>query len=305
MHGVLLLDKPAGMTSNGALQVVRRLFRANRAGHTGTLDPLATGLLPVCFGEATKFGASLLEAHKAYEAEILLGVTTATGDAEGETTARRPVSASRSDVDRACAAFVGTIVQVPPMHSALKHAGRPLYAYARAGVEIERQPRTVEIRSLDVLSFDGERVAIRVLCSKGTYIRTLAEDIGAALGCGAHLTRLRRIGIGRFAVDEAIGLEALAALPEAARDARLLPVDALAADLPRLDLDADRAGRLAQGQEIRVAPGESGRRRAYAPGDRFLGVVQVDTAGVVRAERLLATPAAPARETPAGACESS
>jgi tRNA pseudouridine55 synthase len=220
VDGVLLLDKAAGVTSNAALQGVRRLYRAAKAGHTGTLDPLATGLLPVLFGEATKFGRELLDADKTYAAEIALGASTTTGDAEGDVVERRPVTSTRADIDRVLAGFRGEGAQVPPMYSALKRDGRPLYDYARAGKSVERAARPITIHELTLDAAAGDRLAVTVRCSKGTYIRVLAEDIGRSLGCGAHLARLRRLAIGPFSVAEAATAEGLAALDPVARCCR-------------------------------------------------------------------------------------
>jgi tRNA pseudouridine55 synthase len=298
VDGVLLLDKPAGMTSNAALQAARRLYRADKAGHTGTLDPLATGLLPVLFGEATKFGGELLEADKTYAAAIALGTTTATGDAEGAVLERRPVAVDRRDVERALARFRGEIAQVPPMHSALKRGGRALYEYARAGESVERAPRPVRIHALRLEAFDGERIAVTVRCSKGTYVRVLAEDIGRALGCGAHLAGLRRLASGPFALGGASTLDALAALTETARDARLLPVDALVAHLPAATLDEAAARRFALGQATATPADLRGRVRVYGSGGAFLGVGEGGPGGLLHPRRLRRTdePAA-ARKT--------
>ena len=201
VDGVILLDKPIGISSNAALQRVRRVFNAAKGGHTGTLDPLASGLLPLCFGEATKFSQTLLEADKSYEAELRLGVSTTTGDVEGQVLETRAVNVDSADFATACASFVGEIEQVPPMFSALKVAGRPLYDYARAGVTLERKSRRISIKGIEVLEFDANMARVAVDCSKGTYIRVLAEDIGALLGCGAHLVSLRRTRIARFAIE--------------------------------------------------------------------------------------------------------
>lgn len=286
VDGVLLLDKPHGVSSNVALQTVRRLYRAERAGHGGTLDPLATGLLPVLFGEATKFGAALLDGDKRYRAEVAFGTRTSTGDAEGEVVETAPVRFERAGLEAAVRRFTGVIEQIPPMYSALKHAGRPLYDYARAGREIVRAPRRVTISTLTVESFDGAGAVLDVRCSKGTYVRTLAEDLGRALGSAAHLAGLRRLEAGPFSVDDALTCAQLAALDEAQRDALLRPVDALLTGVARLDLDADAARRLASGQAVAgVAPG-CGIFRAYGAG-RFLGLCEGDGEGVLRARRLV------------------
>jgi tRNA pseudouridine55 synthase len=288
LDGVLLLDKPTGMSSNTALQVARRLFNAEKAGHTGTLDPLATGLLPLCFGEATKFAGELLDADKCYQATLRLGVTTDTADAEGQVLVTRPVVATRDDFEAALRTFLGNIEQVPPMHSALKRDGKSLYEYARAGIELERAPRRVAIHQLRCLGFCGESAEIEVACSKGTYVRTLAADIGAALGCGAHLTALRRTRIGELELSGAVSLERLEALEAAARDACLAPADALVAKLPRTDLGAAEIARVLHGQALRWQGAAGERRRLYGDG-RFLGVAVVTADGWLQPKRLLAT----------------
>lgn len=287
VDGVLLLDKPSGITSNAALQRVRRAFNAAKAGHTGTLDPLASGLLPVCLGEATKFSQTLLDADKAYLATLRLGVRTTTGDAEGSVVETRPVSVSSEDLEAACMSLRGVIDQVPPMYSALKVAGRPLYDYARSGVELERKSRSVVIRRLDIVAFEHDRVSIAVDCSKGTYIRVLAEDLGHALGCGAHLVELRRTRIGPFALERAVALDAVEQDPD--RPAALLPVDALLEDWQVLDLEQGEAERFMHGQRIRlegVACDSRARRcRVYGQG-RFLGAGEL-AEGVISPLRLV------------------
>ena len=289
LDGVLLLDKPKGLTSNAALQQARRLYAAEKAGHTGTLDPMATGLLPVLFGEATKFGGELLDSDKRYLADIRLGVRTNTGDAEGEVLAVAPVQVTAEALEQAVRRYTGRIRQVPPMYSALKHAGRPLYDYARAGETVEREAREVTIHRLDILRFEGERLQVDVHCSKGTYVRTLAEDLGEALGCGAHLAGLRRTAVGPFRVEDAIDLETLERLSPEQRDARLEPVDVLVQHLPEVVLDGAAARRFANGQAVPVGGRAEGRRRVYAAG-RFLGVAELE-AGVLRPRRLLRTDA--------------
>jgi tRNA pseudouridine55 synthase len=272
VHGVLLLDKAIGLSSNAALQQVKRLYRAEKAGHTGTLDPLATGLLPLCFGAATKFAQVSLDADKAYRATLCLGVTTTTGDAEGEDIERREVAVTREEVERACTRFVGSIQQQPPMHSALKHDGKPLYAYARAGVEVERVSRPVTIHGIDVVEGKGSRWVIDVRCSKGTYVRTLAEDIGAALGCGAHLAALRRTASGPLRLEGALTLEALEALDDEARNEALMEPDALLADWPQIRLDAEGAARFLSGVRRRVPLPDAPCVRVYGPEPKaFLG----------------------------------
>ncbi len=293
LHGVLLLDKPLGWTSNDALQKAKGMLRAVKGGHTGTLDPLATGLLPLCFGAATKFSQASLDADKRYLATLRLGQRTSTGDGEGEVVEERPVALDLAAVQAACARFTGEIDQVPPMHSALKHQGKPLYEYARAGVHVERAPRRVRIHAIEVIEWQAATLVIAVSCTKGTYIRTLAEEIGAALVCGAHLSALRRTGSGLLDVAQAVTLEALQALSEAERDALLLRPDALVADWPAVHLHDDEAGRFLTGLRRRViladAPAVRVYRRPPEPPDApqaFLGTAHI-TAGELIADRLL------------------
>lgn len=272
LDGVLLFDKPLELSSNTALQKVRRLFQAEKAGHTGTLDPLATGLLPICFGEATKFSTALLDADKTYRAMLRLGQITSTGDAEGEIIVEHPVEITQADVDAVLAKFRGEIQQLPPMHSALKHQGKPLYEYIRKGETIERELRNVTIHELLLNRFGGNEMDITVRCSKGTYIRTLAEDIGAALGCGAHLIGLRRTTIAHFDLRNAHSLPQLEAMTEAERDACMLPLEALIPDMPKLQLDAVQTQRLAQGQRLGLDTGlPDGRVCLHGP-HGFIGV---------------------------------
>ncbi len=293
LDGVLLLDKPLGLSSNQALQAARRLYNAAKAGHTGTLDPLATGLLPLCFGEATKFSGELLDADKRYLATVQLGVTTDTADAEGSVLARRPVAVDRAALDAALASFLGEIDQVPPMYSALKRDGKPLYEYARAGIELERAPRRVTIHALRLIepvdALAAGRFAFEVSCSKGTYVRTLAADLGEALGCGAHLAALRRIGIGALDVSRAWTPAALEERPAEGRDALLLPPDALLAGLAEVRLDAGDAQRLRHGQAVRSGVAEGVRVRAYDPDGRFLGVCRQVADGWLQPLRLVCT----------------
>lgn len=266
VHGVLLLDKPLGLSSNQALQKAKWLLRAEKAGHTGTLDPLATGVLPLCFGAATKFSQGHLDADKTYETVVRLGVKTSTADAEGEVLQTRPVQCTVGQVVEVLDRFTGPISQVPPMHSALKKDGKALYEYARDGQTVERAPREVVIHELELLDLqlqdDAPRLHLRVHCSKGTYIRTLGEDIGEALGCGAHLASLRRIATGRFDVSACIGLPALEALDEAGRRACLLPVESLLDGHSRVTLDGENAGRFLSGL----------RRRGDWPDDENVAV---------------------------------
>lgn len=289
LDGVLLLDKPQGMTSNAALQTARRLFNAAKAGHTGTLDPMATGLLPLTFGEATKFSQMLLDADKAYEATIRLGIETDTGDAEGAVIASSVVTSGSGAIAAALEAFVGEIEQIPPMYSALKRGGKPLYEYARAGIEIERAPRRVRIHSLELLETVGEAFRIRVTCSKGTYIRTLAIDLGRALGCGAHLASLRRTRIGPFDIDRAHTLAMLEAATAPERDTLLARVDTLVAHLPRVDLDDVRSAAILQGRVIELLPAAPGQVRIYGDGGRFLGLGEQAADGKLSPKRLIAT----------------
>jgi tRNA pseudouridine55 synthase len=289
VDGVLLLDKPAGITSHTAVQKVLRLFEAAKGGHTGTLDPLATGLLPVCLGEATKFSHVLLDADKTYLAGIRLGITTTTGDMEGEVVERKEVNADPSAVARALDRFKGEILQIPPMYSALKHGGTPLYKHARAGREIERAPRKVVIGALDLVDLGGQELTVRVSCSKGTYVRVLAEDIGRVLGCGGCLAALRREAVGAFKLASAATLERLEGLSRDERDAALLPADALVASLPRLDLDATGTRRLSQGQSVEhVHAPATGLARIYGPDREFLGVAEVASPGRIVPKRLTA-----------------
>ena len=272
LDGVLLFDKPLELSSNVALQKVRRLFQAEKAGHTGTLDPLATGLLPVCFGEATKFSNALLDADKTYRALLRLGQATTTGDAEGEIVTEHPVEVRQSDVDAVLAKFRGAIQQLPPMHSALKHQGKPLYEYIRKGETVERELRSVTIHELVLNAFSGNEMDISVRCSKGTYVRTLAEDIGAALGCGAHLIGLRRTAIAHFDLRDAYSLPQLEAMSVVERDACVLPPEALMPEMPRLHLDAIQIKRLAQGQRLALDTGlPDGRVSLYGP-QGFIGM---------------------------------
>ncbi|MFZ2855236.1 MAG: tRNA pseudouridine(55) synthase TruB [Rhodocyclaceae bacterium] len=285
VDGVLLLDKPSGMTSNSALQAARRFFSAAKAGHTGTLDPLATGLLPLCFGEATKFSADLLEADKTYEADLLFGITTDTGDAEGAVLEQRPVAFVCEELEAVLARFRGPIRQIPPMYSALKRDGKPLYELARQGIVVEREAREVTIHELLLLEMDGDRCRLRVSCSKGTYIRTLAEDIGAALGCGAHLTALRRTEVAALRVGDAVTLDQLAALSDAERGIWLQAPDALLQSLPVVRLDEASAARFSNGNSV-SAQAAAGRVRVYS-GDRLLGLGEADVAGQVQPRRLV------------------
>jgi tRNA pseudouridine55 synthase len=286
VDGVLLLDKPIGLTSNDALQKARRLFSAAKGGHTGTLDPLATGLLPLCFGEATKFSADLLDADKTYEAVVKLGVTTDSGDAEGAVIATAAVDVSEADIFRVLPRFTGDILQIPPMHSALKRNGRPLYELARQGIEVEREPRAVSIYAIDCLHFSGDSLTLRVACSKGTYIRVLAADIGQALGCGAHLAGLRRTLVGDLDLANSVTLAELEALDEAGRKARLQPVDALVNSLPIAVVEGEAAERFRHGNPVALPDGMDGKIRVYADG-RLIGVGEPGPDGRLWPKRLV------------------
>jgi len=274
VHGVLLLDKPIGFSSNQALQKVKWLFRAEKAGHTGTLDPLATGVLPLCFGAATKFSQMHLDADKSYEAQAILGVKTRTGDAEGEVIETRPVSVTAEQLAHAVAGLTGSIRQVPPMYSALKKDGKALYEYARAGIEVERPARDVTIYELKVLEsrMDGAQPAIKFIatCSKGTYIRTLGEDLGEALGCGAHLSALRRVRTGDFVQAQCVSLESLEAMTEEQRMDCLLPVDALLSGHLAVMLDSDNASRFLSGMRRRGEWPDADKVAVYAQGSQTL-----------------------------------
>ena len=291
VNGILVLDKPIGMSSNEALQQVKRLYRARKAGHTGSLDRLAGGVLPICFGEATKLSGYLLNADKHYVATFQLGVTTSTGDAEGEVVSRRPVPAfPAAEVERAVARFRGEIEQIPPMHSALKHKGKRLYQLAHEGIVVERQPRPVTIHRFDVLHTEGERLEVEVLCSKGTYIRTLAEDLGTALGCGASVVALRRIGAGPFTAADMVEMatiESLAGEGPGALDARLRPMEAAVFQWPSVLLTEGVAFYLRKGQPVLVphAPTE-GWVRIHSEREGFIGVGEVLDDGRIAPRRI-------------------
>jgi len=291
VHGVLLLDKPLGWSSNDALQKVKWLLRAEKAGHTGTLDPLATGVLPLCFGAATKFSQLQLDADKTYEAVARLGQKTSTADAEGEVIEERPVQVSQEDLLRIAPQFTGLIRQIPPMHSALKKDGKALYEYARAGIEIEREAREVTIHALNMAldNTDVAHPAIKMIvkCSKGTYIRTLGEDVGEALGCGAHLSALRRVGTGGFEVGQCVTLEALEAMTEEERLNCLIPVDSLLSEHTVVMLDDENKARFLNGVRRRGDWADSEKIAVYAESPRaLLGTAQA-LAGELIPGRLL------------------
>ena len=293
VHGVLLLDKPAGISSTQALAKAKWLLNAEKAGHTGTLDPFATGLLPLCFGEATKFASDLLDADKTYVTTVRLGIVTTTGDTEGEVLENRPVDVSLQQLEAVLARFRGPITQVPPMYSALKRDGKPLYEYARAGVTLEREARDIVIHALELLAFEAPFVHLRVRCSKGTYIRVLGEDIGRALGCGAHLTALRRTQTAHLSVDNAMSLTAIESLEMSDRQTKLLPVDALTSILPAMTLTDDllrrflHGQRLAIGRELETAGLPSGRVRVLGPQGQFAGTAMMNEFEVLIPERVV------------------
>jgi len=288
VDGVLLLDKPAGLTSNAALQRAKRAYAAEKAGHTGTLDPLATGLLPLCFGEATKFAQAVLDAPKEYVATVRFGVATTTGDAEGETVRTCDVAFSGAELASALKLFVGPIAQIPPAFAALKYRGRNYYQYARAGVDIPRAPRAIEIGAVELIEWSPPQAVLRVACSKGTYLRVLAEDIASTVGSCAHLAALRRTVSGPFGLDTAVTLEALEAMGSATRDALLLPSDAPLSGLARLDVDAWTAQALVTGRPALSPDGAAGSFRCYGPQGRFLGLVEA-IGSALRSVRLART----------------
>lgn len=289
LDGVLLFDKPVGWSSNAALQKVRWLLRAEKAGHTGTLDPFASGLLPICLGEATKFSQFLLDADKTYLAELKLGVRTTTGDPEGEVLETRPVAVSEAAVQAALPRFIGHILQVPPMYSALKKDGRPLYELARRGEVVEREARPVVVHAIDIVAWQADVLTLRVRCGKGLYVRTLAEDLGEVLGCGAHLQALRREAVGPFNLAVAPALSALEAVDEPTRESWLLPADCLLGGLARLDLDIDSAWQFSHGQAIWQSGLQVGTVHAvYGTQGALLGVAEVNAEGKLAPRRLLA-----------------
>lgn len=293
IDGILILDKPIGVSSNQALQQLRRLFRARKAGHCGSLDPLATGVLPICLGQATKFSSYLLGAHKTYRATCRLGQTTTTGDAEGEVVERRPVAVDSQRVSQVLPQFIGKIEQVPPMYSALKHQGKRLYQLAREGRQVERLPRQVEIFELELLSLDSDKLEIEVRCSKGTYIRTLAEDIGNVLGCGAHLIALRRIAVDTLTEQDSFSFEKLQqiASEDATRiDELLLPVTVALAAFIELQLDADASIDICHGKRVKLADSPApGLYRLVSAEGVFIGLGEVRPDAELVPKRLMNT----------------
>lgn len=294
LDGILLLDKDTGITSNGALQVAKKMFAAAKAGHTGSLDPLATGMLPICFGEATKFSQFLLDADKSYRVTARLGIATETGDADGDVRDTRPVSVTEAQLLDALDAFRGEIQQVPSMYSALKHDGVPLYKLARQGIEVERQPRTVTIHRLALLSFDGTDAVMEVDCTKGTYVRSLVEDLGEALGCGAHVAALRRLWVGPYPEDGMLTLDQLGDLKREQGfdgiDAVLLPLSSCVGGMQRVDLSDNAAYYLLQGQPVTVPnrPAHGLVALFKASSEEFLGVGEVQDDGQIAPRRLRA-----------------
>lgn len=291
LDGIVLLDKPAGMSSNTALQVARRLFRAEKGGHTGSLDPLATGLLPLCFGEATKIAGLLLGSAKAYDADIALGVTTDTDDSDGAELLRRPVPAiAEETLSAALASLTGHIRQRAPIYSALKQGGEPLYAKARRGEVIEAPEREVHVQAIEVLSHDGERLSLRVTCGSGTYIRALARDLGELLGCGAHITGLRRLWVEPFLAPHMIGLDELRAVAEGGDEAELmdwlLPIDAGLSGFPRVEIEAEQARRFRMGQRQRNAGWPEGLVAVFEQEGGAVGLGQVTDGGLLSPQRL-------------------
>ena len=288
IDGVFLLNKPLGFSSNQALKKIQWLFNAKKAGHTGTLDPMASGLLPICIGEATKFSHRLLEANKTYIATIQLGVTTTTGDQEGEVVNQKDVVLKPNQLEETLQKFTGDITQIPPMFSALKFEGKPLYEYARQGIEIERKSRQVTIYDITLNKIEESIVILEVSCSKGTYIRTLAEDIGHALGCGAYLKGLERTQTGSFQLSDALKIEAIEAMSMASREKTLLPVDALLEGLSSIKLTLIETEAIKKGQAIDFNGKNDNELRLYGASGQFLGVGQPDLQGRLFPKRLIA-----------------
>ena len=288
IDGVFLLNKPLGFSSNQALKKIQWLFNAKKAGHTGTLDPMASGLLPICIGEATKFSNRLLEANKTYIATVQLGLTTTTGDQEGEVLSQKEVVLKSNQLQETLQKFIGDITQIPPMFSALKFEGKPLYEYARQGIEIERKPRPVTIYDIKLNKIEESIVILEVICSKGTYIRTLAEDIGHVLGCGAHLKGLERTQTGNFQLPDALTIEALEAMSMASREKTLLPVDALLEGLSSIELTVTETEAIKKGQAIDFISENDNELRLYGASGQFLGVGQPDLQGRLFPKRLIA-----------------
>ena len=293
MHGVFLLDKPQDVSSNDIMQKVKRLFKANKAGHTGALDPLATGMLPICLGEATKFSQFLLDSDKRYVVTAKLGERTDTSDAEGQVVQSREVNVAEVDILAALPAFRGEILQVPTMFSALKHNGKPLYEYARAGVIVEREARPITIFELKFIDYQAPFLTLEVHCSKGTYIRTLVDDLGEALGCGAHVTMLRRLAVADYPIEEMMPIEDLALLadsfPNSELDRLLLPMDTAVASLPQLNLTAEQTKAVGFGQRVKFENPQalSGLVRLFSENGQFLGIAEITVGNIIRPNRMV------------------
>ena len=293
VHGVFLLDKPQGVSSNDIMQKVKRLFKANKAGHTGALDPLATGMLPICLGEATKFSQFLLDSDKRYVVTAKLGERTDTSDAEGQVVQSREVNVAEADILVALPAFRGEILQVPTMFSALKHNGKPLYEYARAGVTVEREARPITIFELKFIDYQAPFLTLEVHCSKGTYIRTLVDDLGEALGCGAHVTMLRRLAVADYPIEEMMPIEDLALLadsfPSGELDRLLLPMDTAVASLPQLNLTAEQTKAVGVGQRVKFENPQalSGLVRLFSENGQFLGIAEITVGNIIRPNRMV------------------
>ena len=288
IDGVFLLDKPLGFSSNQALKKIQWLFNAKKAGHTGTLDPMASGLLPICLGEATKFSHRLLDANKTYIATIQLGITTSTGDQEGEVVSEKEVVLNEAQLKDTLKKFIGDITQIPPMYSALKFEGKPLYEYAREGIEIERKSRQIKIYDIKLIKMEESVITIEVLCSKGTYVRTLAEDIGQALGCGAHLKGLERTQTGNFQLSDALSIEALESMTMASREKELMPIDTLLDELLSIQLTETETEAIKKGQSIDFNSKNDKEVRLYSASGQFVGVGQPDLQGHLFPKRLIA-----------------
>ena len=293
VHGVFLLDKPQGVSSNDIMQKVKRLFKANKAGHTGALDPLATGMLPICLGEATKFSQFLLDSDKRYVVTAKLGERTDTSDAEGQVVQSREVNVAEADILAALSAFRGEILQVPTMFSALKHNGKPLYEYARAGITVEREARPITIFELKFIDYQAPFLTLEVHCSKGTYIRTLVDDLGEALGCGAHVTMLRRLAVADYPIEEMMPIEDLVLLadsfPSGELDRLLLPMDTAVASLPQLNLTAEQTKAVRFGQRVKFEnpQASSGLVRLFSENGQFLGIAEITAGNIIRPNRMV------------------
>ena len=293
VHGVFLLDKPQGVSSNDIMQKVKRLFKANKAGHTGALDPLATGMLPICLGEATKFSQFLLDSDKRYVVTAKLGERTDTSDAEGQMVQSREVNVAEADILAALPAFRGEILQVPTMFSALKHNGKPLYEYARAGITVEREARPITIFELKFIDYQAPFLTLEVHCSKGTYIRTLVDDLGEALGCGAHVTMLRRLAVADYPIGEMMPIEDLALLadsfPNSELDRLLLPMDTAVASLPQLNLTAEQTKAVGFGQRVKFENTQAlnGLVRLFSENGQFLGIAEITAGNIIRPNRMV------------------